>query len=138
MEIKINEDIQEYKESIAFDLDMRQFFCSILAIVAGHLRHYSFGWHLNGFISCLIFGMVVYFSAILLVMKVNFSFWVLLLLWSIILVLVALFAPMDSAKRKIKEEQKPHYKKNLCKNIRKSKPMPNEPRLQSVSLQDVP
>lgn len=79
--------------------------------VAWRLRKYSFGWHLSGFISCLIFGIVVYLSASFLVSKVIFSFWTLLLLWLIILVLVALFAPMDSAKRKIPKQQKPYYKK---------------------------
>lgn len=35
MEIKINKDVQEYKESIAFGLDVRQFAFSGLALVCG-------------------------------------------------------------------------------------------------------
>lgn len=35
MEIKINKDVQEYKESIAFGLDARQFVFSSLAVACG-------------------------------------------------------------------------------------------------------
>lgn len=35
MEIKINKDIQEYRETIAFGLDVRQFIFCILAVACG-------------------------------------------------------------------------------------------------------
>lgn len=35
MEIKINKDIQEYRETIAFGLDLRQFIFSIFAVACG-------------------------------------------------------------------------------------------------------
>ncbi len=34
MEIKINKEIRDYKENIFFGLSLRQFICSILAIVS--------------------------------------------------------------------------------------------------------
>lgn len=58
MEIKINKDIQEYKESIAFGLDMRQFFCSILAIVAGGGVYLLLN-KVNGFLATIVAMVVV-------------------------------------------------------------------------------
>lgn len=47
MEVKINKEIRDYQENIYFGLNLRQFICSILGIVASILLYFLFKKHLN-------------------------------------------------------------------------------------------
>ena len=43
MEIKINKEIRNYKETIFFGLSMRQFVCAVLAVGVAVGLHHLFG-----------------------------------------------------------------------------------------------